>query len=55
MAKAEISMNDISKRLFVEIRVTGMTVFRFRKWCAIQLIKLAGVIMPANVNIEVEC
>lgn len=54
MAQANININEISKCFFVEVRVTGVTSFHIRTWCAIQLIKLAAIIMPANVNVEVE-
>lgn len=47
-------MNELAKNLTLNVKITGVKVFRFKMKLAILLIKAAAKIMGVGVEIEVD-
>lgn len=52
--EVSVSMNDIAKTMSITIRVKGVSVFQFRMWLTMQLLKLAAMTAPVSTFLEVE-
>lgn len=49
-----IPIDEISGRMMLNVRVTGMRRWKVRMRIAVWLIQLAGVVAPIHFNVETE-
>lgn len=52
--KKELPISGLMKDVTLHIRITGISLFKFRLWLGLQLIKLAGLIIGVNTKMEVK-
>ena len=50
----KLSISDTMKNVVIDVRVTGLRVFRIRSYFAFWLIRLAGRLLGCTMNLEVE-
>ena len=50
----KLSISDTMKNVVIDVRVTGLQVFRIRPYFALWLIRLAGRLLGCTLNLEVD-
>lgn len=55
MASADMNvpMSDVMKQCTVNVRLTGVRVWRVRLWIGCKLIKLASLVMGCGIRMDV--
>ena len=54
MAKGEINIHDVAKKIVCRVIIKGKKKFYLLNWIAIQIIKIAFMIFPFHCEVTIE-